>query len=338
MDSPARVALIMTFRNEAASLPGVLASLAEQTIGLERVRLIAVDNGSNDGSGAIVRAWLRTTGVDGEVLDVATPSIPGALNAAIKRAGPDEYVVRLDAHTLYAENYLEEILHAFADLPDDAWCVGGLFDVVAPGSLGHQLHAALFESPMGLGSADHRSPGGVREVSSVYLGAWRPGTLQRLGGYDTAWQANEDAELAERIRAAGGRIFCIPAKSRKILTRGARSALMQWHRYGWWRAQTLKRHPKAVRLRHLAPPLAVLAACALAASPRRRWLVVPILAYMAAVWTRRPAAQPLVITLATTLYFPLVQAAYGIGMLTGAVTAPARNAAHAVTVEAPAPR
>lgn len=314
----------MTFRNEAANLRDVLDSLAQQTVGRERWRLIAVDNGSHDGGGTIVREWLRTTGISGEVLELSTPSIPGALNAALEHAGADEYVARIDAHTVYAGDYLEAILRAFAELPEDVWCVGGVFDVVAPDSFGHQLHAALFESPMGLGAADHRSSGGVREVSSVYLGAWRPGTLQRLGGYDPNWQANEDAELAERIREAGGRVFCVPARSRKILTRGGRSALLQWHRYGWWRAQTLKRHPKALRLRHVAPPAVVLAACGLAASPRRRLLAAPLAAYVAAVWLCRPARQPLKITLASTVYFPLVQIAYGIGMLAGALTSVAR--------------
>ena len=325
MDSDARIALIMTFRDEAANLPLVLASLAGQTLPRERLLLVAVDNGSLDDGAAVVRDWLVETGTEGQVLTLPRPSIPAALNAALGHVAPHDYVVRIDAHTLYAADYLETILRAFENLPGDVWCVGGSPEVTGQGSFGRELHVALFASPMGLGAADYRSSDQVRQVASVYLGAWRPGVLHRLGGYDEAWQANEDAELAERVREGGGRVFRVPARSRKVVTRGAYGAFAQWTRYGWWRAQTFKRHPGAIRPRHAAPPAALVLGTLLAVSPARPLLVPLGLAYAAAVWARRPRGQRLPVTLASMLYFPLVQAGYGAGMLAGALTGTARN-------------
>jgi len=307
----------MCFRNEAEQLPAVLASLAAQTVAHRRLLLIAVDDGSSDGGEAIVEEWLKRGDVDGRLIRAEFASIPYALNRGLTLVGPDDYVVRLDAHTIYEPQYVERILDAFADLGSDVWCVGTSDTPLPQKNFGKALHAALFTNPMGLGPADFRTRGKVRSVKSVYLGAWRPGVLQRLGGYDVRWPANEDAELAERLRAAGGRVVRIEARAEKIITRGALSALRQWIRYGFWRAQTLKRHPGAIGIRHLAPPIAFLAALILLASPARAILVPAYLAYALAIVALRSRSEAWFVTLATLIYFPLFHCGYALGILTG---------------------
>ncbi|MBC5809263.1 MAG: hypothetical protein GIW95_00170 [Candidatus Eremiobacteraeota bacterium] len=211
-------------------------------------------------------------------------------------------------------------MRAFAELPSNVWCVGGSPDAIAPpGDFSRTLHAALFRNPMGLGPADYRSSERVRPVQSVYLGAWRPGVLQTLGGFDPGWQANEDAELAERIRRAGGIVYRVPARCSKLITRSASAAVKQWTRYGFWRAQTFKRNPSAMRLRHVAPPVVLLALAALAASPVW-WAIGPIaFAHACAVIAYRPRHQTLAITFASVLYFPIVHVGYALGLIAGAL-------------------
>jgi hypothetical protein len=128
----------------------------------------------------------------------------------------------------------------------------------------------------------------------------------------------------------------IPAHSKKIITRGARSAIRQWTRYGYWRAQTLKRHPKALRARHLAPPLGLLAGLSLALSPARLLLAPMFVAYAAAVWRSRPPGESTAVTAASTLYFPLVQAGFACGLLTGMVSGTGRSRSRAAADPAPA--
>ncbi|HEY0381244.1 MAG TPA: glycosyltransferase [Candidatus Elarobacter sp.] len=316
MGPPVRVCLVMPFRNEAEHLSSVLASLRAQTYDPARVELIAIDDGSEDGGAALVEAWLRETGWNGRVIRAESRSIPSSLNRALAHVAPDAYVIRLDAHSLYAADYIATIMTAFDDLPADVWCVGGSADPTDSSRFGRALHAALFTNPMGLGNADYRREQ-MRPVSSVYLGAWRPGVLAKVGGYDTRWRANEDAELAERIREAGGIVVRVPARSYKIMTRGARAALVQWTRYGFWRAQTMVRHPRTLRFRHVAPTLAVLTAIALLASPARILFVPLYLAYAIATVACRPPGQRPIITLASLIYFPLVHAGYGCGILFG---------------------
>jgi succinoglycan biosynthesis protein ExoA len=330
------VSLVMPFLNEAAYLPTVLASLAAQTVEPSRLRLIAVDDGSSDAGAALVRSWLAGRPLRGDVLVSGARSIARALNLALREAGEDDVIVRLDAHTVYEPDYLATILQAFEDLPGDVWCVGGSCVPAEASSFGEKLHAALFASRMGLGPSDYQHARNVREVASVYLGAWRPGVLQRVGGFDTGWRANEDAELAERIREAGGRVMWIPARSRYLVTRGARASIARWSRYGFWRAQTLKRHPRALRARHLAPPLALLGAAGLAASPARFALAPLFAGYATAVWATRPAGQEAAVTAASTVYFPLVQAGFAGGLLAGLFSGTGRNRLPAATGRAAA--
>jgi succinoglycan biosynthesis protein ExoA len=319
------MACVMPFLDEAASLPAVLATLSEQTLDPARIYLVAVDDGSTDGSAAIVAAWLAAGPVRGTLIGAAVKSIPYALNAGLAHVDADDVVVRLDAHTLYDPHYLETIDDAFATLEDDVWCVGG---APTPGpATGYlrRLGEALYANPMGLGPADFRrssNPDEIRRVSTVYLGAWRPGVLQRLGGFDERWEANEDCELTERIAAAGGATARIPVRCGRMSTRGPVATIRQWTRYGYWRAQTFKHYPRAIRARHVAVPVAFLAALGLLVSSARRFLVPLYVLYALATIRFRRRGESTAVTTGSLVFFPLVHCGYAIGLIAGALSTP----------------
>ncbi len=318
------VTCVVPFLNEARHLPATLASLAAQTLPHDRINVIGVDNGSTDGSDALFERWLTASGIAGRLLREPVRSIPRALNAAIGAADPSHVIVRLDAHTIYAPDYLETIERAFAELAEDVWCVGGAptphLDVIG---FGAALGVALYSNPLGLGPADFRREyDRPVDVSTVYLGAWRPGVLQLMGGFDERFAINEDCELTERIRRAGGRIVRIPVRAGRIATRGPLGTIAQWARYGFWRVQTLKRYPSAVRPRHVIAPFALLASVALLLSPSRRAIVVLYAAYAAATIRLRRAGEPPLVTLGSLAFFPLVHVGYAGGLLLGLVRSP----------------
>jgi succinoglycan biosynthesis protein ExoA len=316
----------MPFLNESRHLPAVLASLAKQSLDPSRLYLIGVDNGSTDGGDTYFERWLRENGVAGTLVRDEVRSIPRALNRGLTYASPADIVVRLDAHTIYAPDYLATIDDAFARLPSDVWCVGGApTPDTSDGDYGRSLGVALYSNPLGLGPADFRKAPAEDpvEVSTVYLGAWRPGILGELGGFDERWAANEDCELTERIRARGGRIMRVPVRAGRISTRGPLATIKQWTRYGFWRMQTFKHYPAAVRPRHVAVPVALLAAIALLCS-RYRAILLPLYALyaLATIRARRPDEAALV-TAGTLLFFPLVHVGYGLGLIVGLVRTPA---------------
>ncbi len=318
-----RVACLMPFLNEGAHLPAVLATLDAQTLDPARVFLIAVDNGSTDDGRAYLEAWLRDRPGRGIVLDAAIRSIPYALNVGVRSTLPTDVVVRLDAHTLYDPDYLETIVDAFETLEDDVWCVGGAPTPAKATGWSRRLGEALYSNPMGLGPADYRQDGGIRRVSTVYLGAWRPGVLTRLGGFDERWAANEDCELTERIRANGGAIARVPVTCGRIPTRGPAATIAQWSRYGFWRAQTFKRYPQAIRPRHVAAPAALAVVLLLLATPWRALLLPLYALYALATIALRRKGEPASITAGSLVFFPLVHVGYATGLIIGAVRTPA---------------
>jgi GT2 family glycosyltransferase len=322
--SDVRFSLIMPFLNEAGNLPATLASLAAQSVSRARITFVGVDNTSSDGSGDLVRAWLAACGIAGRVVVEPVRSIPRALNAGLRFVRPGDVVVRIDAHTLYAVDYLETIAAAFATLPADVWCVGGAPTPPEPDSFTSGLLAALYTNPLGLGPADFRATlQAPRAVDHVYLGAWRPGVLESLGGFDERWLANEDSELSARVIEAGGRVYRVAARCSRKETRGIAGTVRQWSRYGFWRAQTLKRHPQMTRPRHLATPIALLGFVALVLSPLRALALGAYALYAAATIAKRPPGEPSAVTAGTLAFFPAVHVGFALGLLRGAVRTPA---------------
>lgn len=314
----------MPFLNETTSLPQTLASLAAQTLARDSIYFVGVDNGSTDGSGELVRAWLAHTGIAGAVVREDVRSIPRALNTGIGFARAADAIVRIDAHTTYAPDYLQTVSDAFERLPGDVWCVGGAPTPPAADSLVSGMLVALYTNPLGLGPADFRAT--LREphaVDHVYLGAWRPGVVQALGGFDERWRANEDSELSARVIEAGGRIFRVDARCFRKETRGLARTIRQWSRYGFWRAQTLKRHPRMTRLRHLAPPLALLGLLALALSPWRKASLGLYALYAAATIAKRPRGEAPLVTAGTLVFFPAVHVGFASGVIVGTLRSPA---------------
>jgi len=318
-----RIACIMPVLNEIRWLPQVLASIEAQQIPRERLFFIAVDNGSSDGGDAMISDWLTRAGIPGKLVRASVRSIPFALNAGLGETRDDDIVVRLDAHTLYDSAYLSTIAQAFETLEPDVWCVGGAPTPAPSDDFSSALGEALYSNPMGLGPADYRGAVTAGRVSTVYLGAWRPGVLKRLGGFDERWLANEDCELTERIAQAGGVIMRIPVHCGRICTRGPAATVRQWSRYGFWRAQTFKRYPAAVRPRHVIAPGALVFALALLVSPLRLVLAPLYAAYALATIALRRQGESLLVTAATLGFFPLVHVGYSLGLIAGAVRSPA---------------
>jgi succinoglycan biosynthesis protein ExoA len=317
MTSTATVSLIMPMYNEAGNIGDVLKSLSAQTFPHAQMRLVAVDGESTDGCRDRVEAWLASGDIAGEVVRNSRRTIPTSLNMGIQRVQVRDFVIRLDAHTIYEPDYVASIIDAFAALPETVGCVGGSTIPEPETSFSRALVVALYNNPMGLGGAEFRRKSEPRPARSVYLGAWRPGVVQRVGGYDERWEANEDGELAARLRSSGWGLYLLPLQAAYRVKRSPLSVVRLWGKYGFWRAQTLRRHPGEWQLRHLVPPVALAVGLGLLATPLRLAVVALFVVYAAAIFAKRARNEALTVTLASCFFFPACQVAWSIGLLLG---------------------
>ncbi|MCW3011112.1 MAG: glycosyl transferase, partial [Solirubrobacterales bacterium] len=241
---------------------------------------------------------------------------PAALNLGL-RAARGRYVVRMDAHTRYRPDYVRAGIERLAR-GDVAHASGP--QVAVGYDRGSRLTALALASRLGVGGATFRAAGAERDVDSGFLGAWRREDLEALGGWDERWVRNQDAELAARLRANGGRLVCIPEMAAEYRPRSSLRALgRQYRDYGRYRARTSVHHPATLRRSHLLPPALVLA-LPLALAPHRAALPArcAIAAYAVALATEGVRLDPRPATVAAlAARWATMHLSWGAGFLTG---------------------
>jgi succinoglycan biosynthesis protein ExoA len=252
------VSVLTPVLNEEAYIEAAARAMLAQRFDGE-IEFLFIDGHSEDGTVAKLRE-LAAADARIEVLDNPERSTPIALNIGL-RAARGEYVVRMDAHTHYPPDYIARGVERLR--------AGGAEHVSGPqiargdGRWSRRVALAL-GSRLGTGEADfrHLSSGEI-EVDSGFTGIWRRSTLEEQGGWDEGWHNDQDSELAARIRAAGGRIVCVPEMAADYIPRNSLRALArQYWRYGFYRAKTSGRHPESMRRSHVLAPGVVLALAA----------------------------------------------------------------------------
>jgi glycosyltransferase involved in cell wall biosynthesis len=240
----------MPVRNEEKFLSRCLDSLLENDYPRERLEFLIADGMSNDGSRKILREYSRRFPFV-RVLDNPGRIVPTGLNEAIRKA-KGEIVVRVDAHTVFAPDYIRQCVHLLQTT--GASNVGG-----AQRSVGQDYEseaiAVATTSRFAAGDAKFRFSQQEAWVETVYLGAWWRQTLLELGGFDEEWVVNQDFEMNHRLRLAGGKILLSPAIKCEYSVRPSLVALAkQYFRYGLWKVKTIEAYPESLRWRQLVAP------------------------------------------------------------------------------------
>jgi glycosyltransferase involved in cell wall biosynthesis len=304
------VSVVIPVLNEAKRLRACLANDYPSRL----VNIIVVDGGSADGSQAIA----RSCGPRVRVLESGR-GIARQLNVGILASDAD-IIVRADAHSEYASSYIRECVKALEE--SGAAVVGGAQRAVGDTWVASAIALAT-TSRFGVGDARFRTAKTRQWVDTVYLGAWRRETLLAVGRYDESSAFDEDYELNVRIRKAGGRILLVPEiVSRYFVRDGFRPLARQYFRYGTWKVLTLRLHPEALRLRHLAPPgllFGLLVSALITVSAPRVGLVLPA-SYVAAVVLAALAVAARGgwrYLFALLFAFPVLHLSYGAGFLAG---------------------
>ena len=249
-DAAPTVSIIVPCRNERPYLDAFLDSALSQRLPPgSTLEVVVADGGSDDGSRE--RLEVRAAS-DPRLVVIDNPEriTSVALNRAIDRAR-GVFVVRMDVHTVYADDYVAACVAALQRT--GATCVGGAWRP-AEGRGRQRAIARAFASRLGSGGAASRRVDFDGQVDTVYLGAWRRDELRRLGGFDEQLVRNQDDELALRTQRLGGRVWQSAAIRSWYTPRASFAALYrQFWQYGYWKVAVIRKHGRPASWRHLVP-------------------------------------------------------------------------------------
>lgn len=241
----------MPVLNEEDHLEDAVQSVLEQ--GFEGELLLALGP-STDQTNDIAERLAKS---DKRIRLVANPRglTTVGMNLAIKLA-KHEYIVRIDAHSEPAKNYISRSTQILDELNADL--VGGIMSAKGK-TLFQRSVAWAYNSPFGLGGASYHVGGEAGEAESAYLGVFRKAALERVGGYDESIIRGEDWELAQRIKATGGLVWFSPELKVTYWPRSNWSGLVkQFYSTGVWRGDLTRRDIAGASKRYFVPPALVL--------------------------------------------------------------------------------
>jgi GT2 family glycosyltransferase len=235
LNGPPRVSLLMPVHNRAHLLDRVLDRLAENTT-YEHVELIAVDDGSTDGSRDILRRWADGGRLPGmRVIEGTDRGAIASLNTALGAASGDLCVQLDDDVTVETRGWIERLLDVML-LDEAVGVVTGkvIFDsgelhacgVNVIGPTGWHERPTHPSEPVGRRQWINRIDGRAREgeggeaewrVAEVDSGIgccmmYRRADALAVGGYDPEWSPVwfDDVDLCLKIRKLGRKVFYVP--------------------------------------------------------------------------------------------------------------------------------
>jgi len=251
------VSVIVPCYNEEQTICLLLNAIYTQTYPRAELEVVIADGQSTDRTRARIEEFkIDHPDIQIDIVDNPKRSIPSGLNRAIASAR-GEYIVRMDAHSVPTPDYIERCLKALQSGSGDN--VGGVWQI-EPGNDSWMARsiASAASHPLGVGDAAYRVGGNPNSVDTVPFGAFRRILVDRVGYFDESLLTNEDYEFNTRIRQTGGKIWFDPQIRSIYFARTDLAALArQYFRYGYWKAQMLRRYPQTLRWRQLLPPLFV---------------------------------------------------------------------------------
>ena len=244
------ISVIIPCYNEAEYIGQFVDSLGEFCTASHEVTYIIADGGSDDRTREIIAE--KQLGVNNlTVIDNPKRIVSSGLNLAILMKD-SEFIVRLDVHSSYDQNYILNCIDAI--ISSGAACVGGPWHISPGDTLMSSAISAAFKSPLGSGGAASRNINYDGSVDTVYLGAWRRDTLIAIGLFDETFVRNQDDELCLRIIESGEMIYQDSRiKSQYQGRRSARTLFKQFYQYGFWKVFVVSKHRKFANVRHIVP-------------------------------------------------------------------------------------
>lgn len=252
------VSVVVPCRNEIRYIRAFLDSATRQELGHIRMEILIADGMSDDGTQQVLAGFLEKFPFF-RVIENPEQVASTGLNRTIREAR-GEIIIRMDAHTQYAPNYVRSCVEVLEETNADN--VGGPALTLADGYLAQAI-ACAFQSRFARGGAKCRDPRYEGPVDSVPYGCWRKSTLERIGSFDEKLVRSQDYELNARIISCGGTVWQSPKIISWYRPRASLSSLFrQYFQYGFWKVAVIRKHRRLASWRNFVPSSCLLAGSA----------------------------------------------------------------------------
>ena len=236
------VSIVIPCRNEAGNIESCLRSVLNQEPVEGGFEVLVVDGMSDDGTRDIIQEMAREEDARVRLLDNPQRFQSFAINLGIK-AARGQIIVRMDAHTEYASDYLRLCVQMLRENRADN--VGGPARTKADSYMQRAI-AAAYHSPFSVGGARFHNVDYEGYVDTVTYGCWYKETLLRLGLFDEELIRSQDDELNLRLIRSGGKIWQSPQIKSWYRPRASLKALFkQYEQYGYWKVRVIQKHKPA---------------------------------------------------------------------------------------------
>lgn len=246
------VSVVMPVYNEAKYIDKCIQSLLKQDYPQSDMEWIFVDGNSVDDTVNRICCYGDQYPTLIRVLTNPYKVVPYAMNIGI-RESKGKYIVRMDAHADYADDYISKCVQYLDTI--DADNVGGVADTKANGFVGNCI-AKILSSRFGVGNSAFRTNGKSGYVDTVPFGAFRRDVFFKYGGYDERLVRNQDNEMNYRIRKNGGKIYLASDIHFSYYCRDTIKGISNMaKKNGMWNVITMRICPGAMGMRHFVPLL-----------------------------------------------------------------------------------
>ncbi len=243
------VSIIVPCGKEKDHIKACVRSILAQESPPGGFEVIIADGMSDDGTRDVLK---QLEGEDPRVRTIDNPGriVSSGLNAAI-RAAQGRIIIRMDAHTEYASDYIRQCFIVRQETGADD--VGGPWVAKGNGLVSSAI-AAAFQSPFAVGGARGHNPHYEGTIDTVYLGCWPREVFDRIGLFDEELVRNQDDEFNLRLTRTGGKIWQSPRIKSYYRPRNSLGGLFrQYLQYGYWKVRVIQKHKMPASARHLMP-------------------------------------------------------------------------------------
>ncbi len=202
-----KITIIIPCRNEEKFIRDCLDSVINNDYPKDKMEVFVVDGKSSDKTPEITKEYsLKYNYIHLITNDKKT--VPNAMNLGIE-ASSGEYIIRLDAHSEYPENYFSELISWSKKLKADN--IGALWktEVKIKSPKANAIKKVL-STKLGVGNSYFRiGSNKVQEVDTVPFGCFKRDVFDKIGLFDHRLTRNQDIELNKRIKRSKGKIYLL---------------------------------------------------------------------------------------------------------------------------------